>query len=401
MSLRALVVGAEPLGLAIVERLVAAGTRVTVLAAAADLARYGHELERSGTCAVTGSATAPGELLAAGLTEADVVVLAADSDTENVDAALTARRLRPDVRLVVRVFDRRLADYLRSTLPQIEVLSMGLTAAPVFAELALRALAESAGASAVPLVARRRRGRTLPVDRVLVVLMAAPPLLVVAFTAYFARELHLRTIDALYFVWTTMFTVGYGDISLREASDAAKLVGMALMVVGAALIAVLYAMLTGWVVSRRQEIRRGRVPVRGRGHVVVIGGGNVGLTVARLLSARGHHIVLVERDEQNPRVAELRGEGYHVIIADAALEETLDLAAVDRAAGVLALTDSDATNLHVALAVRRRRPDVRVVVRLLSRELSAHVMERGDAFAASSVDIGGAAFAAAALGKPV
>jgi len=55
-------------------------------------------------------------------------------------------------------------------------------------------------------------------------------------------------------------------------------------------------------------------------------------------------------------------------------------------------------NLHVALAVRRRRPDVRVVIRLLSRELAAHVMGRGDAFAASSVDIGGAAFAAAALG---
>src|SRR5262249_19780435 len=152
-----------------------------------------------------------GELLAAGLTEADVVVLAVDSDTENVDAALTARRLRPDVRLVVRVFDRRLADYLRSTLPQIEVLSMGLAAAPALAELALRALAESAGASALPPVAPRRRGRTLPVDRVFVVLMAAPPLLVIAFTTYFARELHLRTIDALYFVWTTMFTVGYGD----------------------------------------------------------------------------------------------------------------------------------------------------------------------------------------------
>ena len=399
LGVRALVVGAEPLGLAIVERLIAAGAQVAVLASASEMARYGHELERTGARAVTGSATAPGELLAAGLAEVDVLVLATDNDAENVDAALTARRLRPDVRLVVRVFDRRLAEYLHGTLHHLEVMSMSLASAPVFADLALRALAESAGAAAPVITPRRRPPLSVSVDRVLVGLIVAPLLLVVPFTAYFARALELRTIDALYFVWTTMLTVGYGDISLREASDAAKIIGMGLMFVGAALIAVLYAILTGWVVARRQEVRRGRVPVRRRGHVVIIGAGNVGLTVARLLAERGRRIVLVERNEDNRRLPELRAEGHHVIIADAALEESLDLAGVDHAACVLAVTDSDAVNLHVALAVRRRRPDVRVVVRLLSRELSAHVMERGDAFAASSVDIGGAAFAAAALGE--
>src|SRR5262249_14294818 len=145
---------------------------------------------------------------------------------------------------------------------------------------------------------------------------------------------------------------------------------------------------------------RGRVPVRGRGHVVIVGAGNVGVTVARLLSEHGYRIVLVGREEDNRRLPELRADGHHVIIADASLDETLDLAGVERAAAVLALTDSDGVNLHVALAVRRRRPDLRVIARLLSRELSAHVMEHGDALTASSVEIGGAAFAAAALGKP-
>src|SRR5262249_43822650 len=100
--MRVLVVGAVPLGLTIVERLHAAGAHVTVLADADEVARYGHELARTGAVAVTGSAVASGELLAAGLAEADVLVLAADSDSENVDAALTARRLHPAVRLVVR-----------------------------------------------------------------------------------------------------------------------------------------------------------------------------------------------------------------------------------------------------------------------------------------------------------
>jgi len=393
-----LLVGAQPLGLAIVERLVTAGAHVTVLAEAADVARYRHELGRTGTEVVMGTGTVPGELLAAGVGKADVVVLTADSDTDNVDAALAARRLRPDVRLVIRVFDRRLADYLRRTLPRVEILSMSLASAPTFAELALRALADPPGRGTPSSARARRVPLSMRVDRVQVSLLVAAVLFVIGFTTYFARALGLRTIDALYFVWTTMLTVGYGDISLREASDTAKIVGMGAMFVGAALIAVVYAFLTGWVVARRQTIRLGRLPVRERGHVVIIGAGNVGATVAGLLAARGYRIVMVERDERNPRVSELRADGHRVIIADGALEETLDLAAVNRAAAVLALTDSDATNVHVAIAIRRRRADLRVVVRLLGRELATHVMERGDALAASSVDIGGAAFAAAALG---
>jgi voltage-gated potassium channel Kch len=64
---------------------------------------------------------------------------------------------------------------------------------------------------------------------------------------------------------------------------------------------------------------------------------------------------------------------------------------------VLALTDSDATSLHVALAARRRHPGVSVVVRLASPELSAHVTGRHDALAVSPLAIAGEAFARAAL----
>ena len=400
MSRRIIVAGAEPLGLAIVDRLVRAGAQVTVLTASGDDTRYGHELKRAGARVVVGSATAPGELLEAGVADADALVLTEDGDAGNVDAALAARRLRPDLLLVVRVYDPGLAAYLRATLDRVEVLSVSVSSAPVFAELALRALAGADQLPAAPRRARRRHARPPRVDRVIVVLAVAPLGLVVLFTAYFARALDLRSIDALYFVWTTMMTVGYGDISLRTASDTAKIVGMALMAVGAALVAVLYALLAGWVLARRLEIRHGRVPVRGRGHVVIIGAGDVGAGVARLLAAGGRRVVIVEADPEGPRLSDLRGEGHHVIIADGLVEETLDLAAIDRAAVVVAVTDSDAANLHVALAVRRRRPELGVVVRLLSQELSAHVTERGDALAASSVAIGSEAFARAALAEP-
>jgi voltage-gated potassium channel len=395
-----LVAGLEALGVAIVECLVRDGASVTVLAAATERDRFAHQIEPLGVGLVTGSAAATGNLVAAGIEETDALVLATDDDSTNVDAALAARRLRPALPMVVRVFEPALARYLEDSLKDVTVLSMSSASAAVFAEMALKAIIDHPRRA--PSIARRARTavtrrRGPDVDRVLVSAVLAFVVLVGVSSIYFSYVLGLRLLDGAYFVWTTVFTVGYGDISLYRASDQAKAVGMALMFAGAALMAVFYALLSGWVVARRLDVRAGRVAERGHGHVVVAGAGNIGFRVVRMLAARGHRLVVVERDANSHNALALRGEGHHVIIADASLDETLVLAGVDRAIAVLALTDADAVNLRVALAVRERALGVPVVVRLASQELAAHVATRGDALAASSVTIAGEAFARAAL----
>jgi len=393
-----IVAGLEPVGLAIAERLAAGGAEVRAIASPAEAAAAGLELAQLG--AVTGSPRSVRVLEAADLASASALVLAADNDAENVDAALLVRRLQADLPLVVRLFDPDLTAYLHDTLPRVTVLSVSGLGAPVFAELALRALRErppeAVAAGPTPEAAGPDR-RRLPVDRVLVRVLTGLVGIVVASAVYFSYALDLRLLDAFYFVWTTATTVGYGDIALRDASDTAKLVGMGLMFAGAAFIAALYAFFTGSVIARRLDAIRGRVPVRGRDHIVVTGAGHVGVRVARLLAGHGHRLVVIERNGDSRHVSALRAEGHHVIVADASVDATLDLARVRTAAAVLALTDSDATNLHVALAVRRRRPGLPVVVRLASAELSAHVAARHDALAASSLAIAGEAFARAAL----
>ncbi len=71
------------------------------------------------------------------------------------------------------------------------------------------------------------------------------------------------------------------------------------------------------------------------------------------------------------------------------------VAGVDRAGAVLAMTESDATNLELALAVRAR--GVPAVARLESTELSAHLTARDGVTAASPIAIASRAFAKAAL----
>ena len=370
--------GSGRLALAIEQRLSSAGSRVEWLADAGEFASI-----------------PPPQL-----ESASVLILAGDDDAGNVDRALTMRRIRPDLPLVVRLFEPPLVTYLTSTLSKVMVLSMSATAAPAFSEAALLAIAErsdEASSSSRPARATPTGRSRLRPDRVLLTSLAILVVLVVAATLFFASALGLSVIDALYFSWTTITTVGYGDITLKNASSGAKIAGMVLMFAGSAFMALLFAFFTGWVVTRRFDVLRGRVRVGGRGHVVIAGGGNTGFRVAQLLSGKGHRVVLIERNSESRHVDELRRAGHQVVIADATSDDVLDLVAVPRAAVVLALTDSDATNLHIALLVRASSRGVRVIMRTASPELSAHVSEKGDAVAISSLAAAADAFSRAAL----
>jgi len=344
----------------------------------------------------------PAALTAAALDDATGLVIASDDDARNVDMALTTRRLRPGLPLVIRLFDPELAAYVRSTLRRAVILSISSVAAPVVARETLRALGEGAvnPEVAARAVRRRKRMRTPArrrLDRVLAGAALTLAGVIASGTIFFTKVLGLRVLDAFYFVWTTIMTVGYGDITLHGAPDSAKVVGMALMVVGAAFMAVLFAFFTSWVMTQRQEALRGRVQVRWRDHVVVAGGGHMGIGVADLLAASGRRIVVIEREEDRPHIEMLRAAGHRVIIADATKAEILELAGIKRAAGLVALTDADPTNLHIALLARAQRGDLAIVMRAESPELSAYVNEHRDAVAVSSIAVTADEFATNAL----
>jgi len=335
-----------------------------------------------------------GTLVAESLHLARVLVLAADDDSGNIDLALRVRRLSPELPLVVRVFDSALATYLSETISGVTLLSMSKVTAPVFAEAARRILL--AGLIRRPQeVVPRCSSRRYRVDRILVGALISLLVLVFPSALVFAQALDLRYIDALYFVWTTVMTVGYGDIALKDAGDGVKLFGMLLMLAGASFIAVLFALLSDWVLSRRLDVLQGRIRVHDKGHVVVAGAGNVGLRIAEIMAADGLRLVIIETCSTSRNVSALRSAGHHVIIADATHRETLELASIESASLILAVTDSDAVNLQIALHAREH--GVPVVMRVTSPELSAHVCSRGDGVAFSPVVAAAEAFSQSAL----
>jgi hypothetical protein len=59
-----------------------------------------------------------------------------------------------------------------------------------------------------------------------------------------------------------------------------------------------------------------------------------------------------------------RDRNIDLLTGDAQRDDTLDLCDIPHAAAVLALTDSDAVNVEIALSARARRTDVPVVIRM-------------------------------------
>ncbi len=107
----------------------------------------------------------------------------------------------------------------------------------------------------------------------------------------------------------------------------------------------------------RDDLRRtvelfGKATER-RERVVIIGGGNVGLLVARELEARGHYrIRLIERDARRAEEAAESLERTVVLNGDGLELDILHEAGADRADAVLALTDDDKTNLLAGVRVK-------------------------------------------------
>ena len=74
----------------------------------------------------------------AGIDVARVIVVASNDDLANIEVALDARRMNPGIRILLRLFDQRIADKFKDLGVIDEAFSSAALAAPAVAELALQ-----------------------------------------------------------------------------------------------------------------------------------------------------------------------------------------------------------------------------------------------------------------------
>ena len=215
--------------------------------------------------------------------------------------------------------------------------------------------------------------------------------------AVFKYGMGLALEDALYFVITTVTTTGYGDITPKDSALWLKIYTCFMMVLGSATVAVLYSIVTDFIVTRRLQQLVGGQDVPDSGHVIVAGIGDVGLRIVEELERIGASVVAIDKDGNAPHMATIRAR-IPLVIGDARDPETLLRAGMERAISLVAASGDDAVNLSIGLAAESINPGARSVLRLFDASFATKVQTSLNIDAAMSASrIAAPSFVSAAL----
>ncbi len=183
--------------------------------------------------------------------------------------------------------------------------------------------------------------------------------------------------DGLYMVLTTFTTIGYGEV--HPLSHVGRIYNSFLIVSGVLLVFLLIGSITQVVLEfelgsffgrRKMEREISRL----KDHYIICGAGRVGRRVASELTHSSVPFVIIESNLQ--KLANIP-ETWLTMIGDAAQEATLRSAGIERAAGLVAATTTDATNVYVVLTARAMNPTIKIVARASEEAAEKHLLTAG------------------------
>ena len=220
---------------------------------------------------------------------------------------------------------------------------------------------------------------------------------VVAFgTVGFVIIENVRVFDSLYMTVTTVTTVGYREVF--ELSHAGRIFNLVLIVMGIG--SVFYTATTALELAvdnfgRRRSRPMERSISRLKNHFIVCGFGRVGRNAWEHIASERRECVVIEKDPAKAVAA--RSAGALVVEGDATLDETLDLAQIELAAGLIASVTDDTENVFIVLSARARRPDLLIVARANELEAEHKLVLAGADRVVAPQAVGGFRLASLAL----
>lgn len=138
------------------------------------------------------------------------------------------------------------------------------------------------------------------------------------------------------------------------------------------------------------------------GCVLVCGLGQVGFRVVQLLLLMGEDVHVLSRESREDFVERVRSLGAKIEFGDARTDTHLVRAGIHKARCLIACTDSDLTNVEIALDAARLNPGIRIVVRLFDQTLASRLEAALGVHKALAMSrLAAPAFAAAALGESI
>lgn len=370
------------------------------------------QVEKTGTLFIVGDARSERLLLQAGILDAKVILAITDEDVVNSAIIMSARHFNPTIKIIARMFDRELSNHISKAFNVQQIFSISEIVAPIFTNSIVDRSIVAQFSLENEIYGISEKSDSVSQDNKETLLTIATHNLVVtplkeeeknnyvyryflrkfnyilspAFahfrffllmifcfiisTSYFLKSTMLLSyIDAIYFVTTTITTVGYGDINFLNSSTGLKIFGCLLMLCGAGIITLLFGSIVEIMLSRKLPSVLGGLPVPKKDHVIVVGSGHIGHRIVTKLLEQKSTVVIVENDMKNRYSTDINRQ-VALVEGHFHSDETFKRAHVETAKAILAITEDDIENLSISLTAKKLNAKIINITRLFSGKLA-------------------------------
>jgi Trk K+ transport system NAD-binding subunit len=234
---------------------------------------------------------------------------------------------------------------------------------------------------------------------VALVILALLIVIAIATSTYVWVNLNTSPVDAFYFSVGMITGAGGKEEVAEKAPDSIKIFTAIMMIVGAGVIGIAYALINDFILgSRLREFWDvARVPTRN--HYLVCGLGGIGMQIVRQLISQGHEVVVIESDPNNRFRPTAMSLGVPIILEDATLANTLKTANIQKAEALLAVTSNDMINVEIGLTAKSISAKIPTVIRCQEPQFAQSIKEVFEFESVlSPIELAAPSFAAAALG---
>ncbi len=210
----------------------------------------------------------------------------------------------------------------------------------------------------------------------------------------------MALLDSFYMTIITISTVGFREV--KELSPEGKFFTSMLILFGVSTVAYGYSVVTSIVVEGELKQvwifrRKKKMLEKLKNHYIICGYGRMGSYICKKLKKENIPFVVIDKNTAIEN--QLENEDYLYLLDDSSKEETLLLAGVERAKGLISVVSSDADNVYIVLTARQLNPNLYIIARAAEEASEQKMYKAGADQVISPYKIGGERMALAVL-KP-
>ena len=171
---------------------------------------------------------------------------------------------------------------------------------------------------------------------------------------------------SLYMTVITISTVGFEEI--LELDEAGRAFTIFVVIAGLASLTLLNVTIVAFLVEGEfkelfDKRRMSKRIAKMNDHFIICGLGQAGQSVLSEFMSVNAPVVIIEKNSEVVEMIKEKYSGLNVVNGDATMDDLLVDAGVERAAGLIAATESDADNLFIVLSARSKNQDMVITAR--------------------------------------